>query len=301
MAKAIYVQDDETIDYTPSSDVAAGDVVAQGDLVGVARKPIPANTLGSLAVEGVFDVVKAAVVFAAGAAIYWDADGNPVGGTAGSGAATTTASGNKFMGFAVVAAGETAERVRASLRSVESSSAETVSLSNLSDVGAVSYTAGRILVADGSQFDDVALSGDATLGGDGALTLNDAHSEQCVLLPVAALGAGADLAATVVFSHPRAGTLVSVGFLAVGTDFGTVDDGNTAVFAVTDGAGNAIVSKTYNTAMQPTANALNDLGALDVTHKVLTAGQVVKLAITNGATAKTPGGYLVLRFIPTNA
>ena len=94
---------------------------------------------------------------------------------------------------------------------------------------------------------------------------------------------------------------MSVGYLAAGTDFGTIDDGNTSVFAVTDGAGNAIVTKTYNTATQPTGNALNDLGGLDGTHKVLTAGEVVKLAITNGATAKTPAGYLVLRFIPTNA
>ena len=49
-----------------------------------------------------FDAVKAAVTFTDGVAVFWDADGNPVGGTAGSGAATiTVASGNKFMGFAV--------------------------------------------------------------------------------------------------------------------------------------------------------------------------------------------------------
>ena len=96
-------------------------------------------------------------------------------------------------------------------------------------------------------------------------------------------------------------TLVSVGYLAAGTDFGTIDDGNTSVFAVTDGGGNTIVTKTYNTGTQPTASALNDLGALDGTHKVLTAGETVSLAITNGATAKTPAGFLVIRFIPTNA
>ncbi len=171
MAKAIYVQDDETIDYTPSSDVAVGDVVVQGNFVGVARKPIPANTLGALAVEGVFDVVKAADAFTGGVPVYWDEDGNPVGGTAGSGAATTTAAGNKFMGFAVVAAGQTATTVRVSLRSVESSSGDTTGLSDLSDVGTVTYTAGKILVADGDSFESVAVSGDVTLAANGAVAI----------------------------------------------------------------------------------------------------------------------------------
>jgi predicted RecA/RadA family phage recombinase len=171
MAQAIYVQDDETIDHTPGSEVAAGAVVVQGTLVGVARTPIPANTLGSLAVEGVFDVVKAAVAFTGGAAVYWDADGNPVGGTPGSGAATTEATGNVFMGFAVAAAGQTVGTVRVSLRSVESSAAETVGLSNLSDVGPVTYTAGKILVADGDSFESVAVSGDVTLAASGAVTI----------------------------------------------------------------------------------------------------------------------------------
>lgn len=171
MAQAIYVQDDETIDYTPSADVAAGAVIVQGTFVGVTRKPIPANTLGSLAVEGVFDVVKSAVAFTGGAAVFWDEAGDPVGGAAGSGAAATTASGNTFMGFAAVAAGQTDGTVRVSLRSVESSSAETLGLSNLSDVGTVGYTAGNILVADGDSFESVAVSGDVTLAANGAVAI----------------------------------------------------------------------------------------------------------------------------------
>ena len=115
------------------------------------------------------------------------------------------------------------------------------------------------------------------------------------------MGAGVDLAAAIQFAHPRAATLVSIGYLAAGSDFGNIDAGNTSVFAVTDGGGNTIVSKTFTVGVQPTAAALNDLGALDVTHKVLTAAETISLAITNGATAKTPGGFLVLRYIPTNA
>ena len=52
-----YVQRGESIDYIPAADVAAGDVIVQGELVGVAKKDIKADTLGALAVEGVFDTI----------------------------------------------------------------------------------------------------------------------------------------------------------------------------------------------------------------------------------------------------
>jgi len=53
---ATFVHDGNTIDYTPATDVAAGDVVVQGELIGVAKVPIPADKLGALAVTGVFDL-----------------------------------------------------------------------------------------------------------------------------------------------------------------------------------------------------------------------------------------------------
>ncbi|HQL75982.1 MAG TPA: DUF2190 family protein [Phycisphaerae bacterium] len=174
MAKARFIHDGNSIDYIPGADVTAGDVIVQGTLVGVAKLDIAANTLGALAVRGVFDVAKAAVAFTPGAAVYWDADGNPVGGTAGTGAATTTRTGNTFMGFALAAAAETATTVRTALRSVESAAAETLGLGDLSDVGAVTYTAGKVLVADGDSFESVALSGNATLAANGALTVTGA-------------------------------------------------------------------------------------------------------------------------------
>ena len=72
MATATFVQNGNAIDYTPASDVAAGDVVVQGDLIGVAKVPIPAGTLGALAVEGVFDFPKGVGQIFAGDAAYWD-------------------------------------------------------------------------------------------------------------------------------------------------------------------------------------------------------------------------------------
>jgi predicted RecA/RadA family phage recombinase len=110
--QATFVQVGESIDYTPVSAVVAGKVVVQGSMIGVAKTPIAAAVLGALAVKGIFDVVKANEQQALGAALYWDADGNPYGGTAGTGCATTTAGGNTFIGFAQAAAGATDETVR---------------------------------------------------------------------------------------------------------------------------------------------------------------------------------------------
>ncbi len=106
MAQATFVQDGRSIDYTPGTAVAAGDVIVQGELVGVARMPIAANAIGSLAVDGVFDFAKATgggTAITAGANVYWD-DTNNV--------ATTTATGNKLIGKCVKAAADADATVR---------------------------------------------------------------------------------------------------------------------------------------------------------------------------------------------
>jgi predicted RecA/RadA family phage recombinase len=104
MPQATFVQDGGAIDYTPGSAVAAGDVVVQGDLIGVASTPIAADTLGALAVAGVFDFAKATdVAYTVGTILYWDDTNNIV---------TTTASGNKLIGKVVRAAATTDPTVR---------------------------------------------------------------------------------------------------------------------------------------------------------------------------------------------
>lgn len=92
---ADYVQGDCLLDYTPSSAVAAGAVVVLNDLVTVAPRPIAANALGAVAIEGVFSMPKATGAIGQGALVYWDA-------TAGN--VTTTSSGNKRAGKAAAAA-----------------------------------------------------------------------------------------------------------------------------------------------------------------------------------------------------
>ncbi len=108
---ATFVHDGKRIDYTPGADVAAGAVVVQGELVGVANTPIASGTLGSLAVEGVFDVPKAAGVgtaIAAGAETYWD-EAEQVAKT------DDEAGANKYLGKTVAAAGDDDTTVRVRL------------------------------------------------------------------------------------------------------------------------------------------------------------------------------------------
>ncbi len=104
MAEAVRVSEGFYIDYTPTSNVSAGQVVVQGQLIGVAVTDIAANEKGALAVTGIFDFAKASGVnITAGAVVYWD-DTNNV--------ATTTSTGNVLLGKAVHGAGSTDTTVR---------------------------------------------------------------------------------------------------------------------------------------------------------------------------------------------
>ena len=97
-----YVQRGDSIDYTSSSAVSAGDVVVQDDLVGVAKLGIAANTLGALAVSGVFDISKATgagTAIAVGTFVYYDEAAKVVTEDDASGA-------NKLIGITVKAAAD---------------------------------------------------------------------------------------------------------------------------------------------------------------------------------------------------
>lgn len=106
MAKAIYIQDDDCIDYTPNSDLVAGDVVDLGNFVGITNHDIPNGTLGSLRLEGVYDVVKTTDTIAIGDKIYWVVSSQF--------ATKTSAGSDAVMGYAVLpaASGDATVRVR---------------------------------------------------------------------------------------------------------------------------------------------------------------------------------------------
>jgi predicted RecA/RadA family phage recombinase len=94
MPQVIFIQDGNAIDHIPTADVAAGAVVVQGELVGIAKQPIKAGHLGALAVAGVFDFpVTSLTGWAVGDLAYWDNTAK---------VATETASGNKLLGKTVL-------------------------------------------------------------------------------------------------------------------------------------------------------------------------------------------------------
>ncbi|MEX0655886.1 MAG: DUF2190 family protein [Phycisphaeraceae bacterium] len=111
MPTAQFIHDGSAIDHTPGSDVAAGDVVVQGELVAIAKRAITANTLGALHITGVYDLPKATgggTAIGAGVDVYWD--------EADQEAKTDDESGaNKKLGRTVVAATDDDATVRVRL------------------------------------------------------------------------------------------------------------------------------------------------------------------------------------------
>ena len=104
MPQATFIADGKYIDHTPAGALASGDVVVQGDLVGVVLRPLAAGELGALAVDGVFDFAKnTGVAFTVGTILYWDDTNNVV---------TSTATGNKQIGKVVSAAASADTTVR---------------------------------------------------------------------------------------------------------------------------------------------------------------------------------------------
>ncbi len=79
-----------TVNHTPSSAVAAGEVVVIGDVPFVAHHDIAANAPGALAARGgVYRGSVAAAVAGEGVSLYWDDTNNEY---------TATASGNTHFG-----------------------------------------------------------------------------------------------------------------------------------------------------------------------------------------------------------
>lgn len=122
---ARYVQKGDSIDYRPTQSIAAGDVIVITDLIGVARLDISADTLGSLAVVGVFDVVKGNVAIVSGSTVYWDA---------GAKKATTASGSNHYLGKAIAFAETEDETIRVLLNAPYSLAAEFVAGNTITDL-----------------------------------------------------------------------------------------------------------------------------------------------------------------------
>lgn len=99
MAKAIYWQRGETLDFTNNAvgatKIDANTIVALDAMVGVAGTDIAVGATGSLHVSGVYEMPKSSSsAIAQGAPVYWDGTG-----------ITGTASTNTPAGYAAAAAG----------------------------------------------------------------------------------------------------------------------------------------------------------------------------------------------------
>ena len=101
--KATYYQRGETLDYTATKKLEAGDVVSLGSRIGVAAEPVSAGQVGHVHVVGVFAMTKANTEeIKLGAAVYYDAAAEAI---------TTTADGNTPAGYAAADAATTATSV----------------------------------------------------------------------------------------------------------------------------------------------------------------------------------------------
>lgn len=104
--KARYVQRGDSIDFTPATDVAAGDIVKLGGLIGVAKLDIKAGELGALATVGVYELQTGGAVVNAGDVVSVDPNTGKV--------SAASASGVVKFGHAITAATaqDTTVRVR---------------------------------------------------------------------------------------------------------------------------------------------------------------------------------------------
>ena len=100
---ATLVQAGVQLDYTPSADVTAGDIINLGvSLVGVAANDIAANQLGSLSTAGVYEIAKPTGAMIAGAVVDFDPDTSKL-------IATTTGGDDAFLIGRVVYAAASAD------------------------------------------------------------------------------------------------------------------------------------------------------------------------------------------------
>ncbi len=108
--QAEFVSSGVSIPYSSGSAIAAGKVVVIGThFIGIAKLDFRANlaaTLyeGELHLSGLFRIAKITGALALWTRLYWHATGDPVGGTAGTGALTTDPTAGPFAGIVAKAA-----------------------------------------------------------------------------------------------------------------------------------------------------------------------------------------------------
>ncbi len=110
---------------------------------------------------------------------------------------------------------------------------------------------------------------------------------------LANLAANADLAATVIFTPPRAIVIHDIRITGDGSPVG-VDDSNTSVWTVTDGSANIVVETYDSTTAFPADNVQTSLGTM--ANQVILAGGRVELTVLNGTTADLPPTVVTIEY-----
>jgi len=86
------------VEHTAAADIIAGEVIVTGSIPMIALGACDSGDKCSLESAEQWKVPQNAEIITAGDAVYWDDDGSPYGGTASTGCATATATGNTLMG-----------------------------------------------------------------------------------------------------------------------------------------------------------------------------------------------------------
>ena len=100
---ATFVQRGEAVDFVPSRNIGAGEILRFGVLLGVVKIPVKAGELGALSLSGIFDVEKSADAIAAGSRVFWNEAEKQ---------ATPDTPGNAFLGIAAAHSPTSAAKVR---------------------------------------------------------------------------------------------------------------------------------------------------------------------------------------------
>lgn len=100
---ATFVQRGEAVDFVPSRNIGAGEILRFGVLLGVVKIPVKAGELGALSLSGIFDVEKSADAIAAGSRVFWNEAEKQ---------ATPDTPGNMFLGVAAAHSPTSAAKVR---------------------------------------------------------------------------------------------------------------------------------------------------------------------------------------------
>ena len=251
----IRVSEGKRVDHEFAADAKAGVVVEVGTIPMIVSSAVDYSeaTRGELDVGGLWDIPQAAEIITAGDAVYWDNNGSPVTGTALSGCATGTATGNNLIGVAAplqpngttaTAATDTYVRVlvtaakrTATIAGSVTADDITASDATLAIAGLAAAQGGLISITGGTSSDTGNVGGVVTItGGTGGATSNGAAVTITGGSPGATSGTGG--AVTIVGGAYGAGTNYTGGAASVTGGAGK-GSGNGGAASLVGGVGGA--------------------------------------------------------------